>query len=251
MAGTLMGRSALVTGAGSGIGRAIALAFANEGAQVVVADVDSAGGADTVEQVERAGSKAIFVKCDVAKTQDVEALVETAVTEFGRLDYACNNAGIHPPSPTLFADTDENMFDRVIEVNQKGVFLCMKYEIRQMLKQGGGVIVNTASLAGLLAEPMGAAYTASKHAVMGLTKAAANEYAKHGIRVNAVCPAVIETPMFASASEDTRKLLLSMHPIGRLGKPEEVAGAVMWLCSDLAGFVTGTGVVLDGGLSTV
>ena len=251
MAGTFMGRSALVTGAGSGIGRAIALDFAKEGAHVVVADVDIAGGADTVEQVERAGSKAIFVKCDVTKTQEVEALVETAVTEFGRLDYACNNAGIHPLTPALFADIDENMFDRVVEVNQKGVFLCMKYEIRQMQKQGGGVIVNTASVAGLIAEPMGAAYTASKHAVMGLTKAAAFEYAKNGIRVNAVCPGVIETPMFAKATEDLRKHLLTMHPIGRLGKPEEVAGAVMWLCSDLAGFVTGTGVVLDGGLSTV
>jgi NAD(P)-dependent dehydrogenase (short-subunit alcohol dehydrogenase family) len=251
MAGTLNGRCAIVTGAGSGIGRAIAVAFAKEAVRIVVADVDMAGGTETVEQVKRAGSKAIFVKCDVTKPQDVQAMVQTAIREFGRLDYACNNAGIHAPLPTPFADTDENVFDQIIEVNQKGVFLCMKYEIQQMLKQGGGVIVNTASLAGLFAEPMSAAYTASKHAVMGLTKAAAYEYAKQGIRVNAVCPGVIETPMFAKAPEDIRKLLLSMHPIGRFGKPEEVAGAVMWLCSDLAGFVTGTAVVLDGGASTV
>lgn len=249
MAGTLGGKIALVTGASSGIGRAIALAFAKEGARVVVVDVDADGGKETVKQVKDTGSKAMFVKCDITKAGEIRAMIEAIVKEFGRLDYACNNAGIHNQLPETLTEADEVMWDQIIDVNLKGVFLCMKYEIQQMKKQGSGVVVNIASLAGLLAEPWSYAYTASKHGVMGLTKTAALEYAKAGIRINAVCPAVVETPMFARAPDELRQILLNMHPMGRCGKPEEVAGAVMWLCSDLAGFATGSGLVLDGGIS--
>jgi NAD(P)-dependent dehydrogenase (short-subunit alcohol dehydrogenase family) len=251
MAGTMTGKTALVTGAASGIGRAIALAFAHEGANVVVGDVNENGGKETVGLVEQGGAKGLFIECDVSKPEAVKGMVEKTVKEFGSLDYACNDAGIHNPLPEAFTELDENMWDAIIAVNLKGVMLCMKHEIPPMLKQGGGVIVNIASLGGLLAEPGSHAYTASKHGVMGLTKTVAFEYAKTGIRINAVCPAVIETPMFAMAPPEVRQALLAFHPIGRFGKPEEIAAAVMWLCSDLSAFVTGTGVVLDGGASAV
>lgn len=245
----MTGNVALVTGGGSGIGRAIALALVKEGKQVVVADIDTKGGEDTVVQLKDAGSKAMFIKCDVSRAGEIQAMIETIVKEFGRIDYACNNAGIHQALPMPLAESDEETWDRIIAVNLKGVFLCMKYEILQMLEQGGGVIVNIASLAGLLAEMGSCAYTASKHGVIGLTKTAAIEYAKKGIRINAVCPAVIETPMSEMAPAQVRQMMLSMHPVGRFGKPEEVASAVMWLCSESASFVTGTSVILDGGAS--
>jgi len=251
MAGTMTGRVALVTGAGMGIGRAVALAFANEGASVVVADTNANAGKETVELVEKAGSKAIFVLCDVSKGEDVKAMVETTVKQFGRLDFACNNAGIHNPLPEKLAELDENMWDRVIAVNLKGVMFCMKHEAPVMLKQAAGVIVNISSLAGLFCEPGSYAYTAAKHGVIGLTKAAAFEYAKTGVRVNAVCPGVIETPMLISSPEEVKQMLLAMFPMGRFGKPEEVAAAVIYFCSDLAGFVTGTTISLDGAATAV
>jgi NAD(P)-dependent dehydrogenase (short-subunit alcohol dehydrogenase family) len=251
MTGTMTGKVALVTGGGSGIGRAVAVAFANEGANVVVADINEETGKETIGLVEGAGVKALFVKCDVSKGEDVKDMIGAVIAAFGRLDYACNDAGIHNPLPESFHDLDENMWDAIIAVNLKGVMLCMKHEVPPMMKQGGGVIVNIASLGGLVAEPGSFAYTASKHGVMGLTKAAAFQYARDGIRISAVCPAVVETPMVASAPEEVKQYLKSLHPIGRFGKPEEVAGAVMWLCSDLSAFVTGTGIVLDGGASTV
>jgi NAD(P)-dependent dehydrogenase (short-subunit alcohol dehydrogenase family) len=249
MAGTMTGRVALVTGAGMGIGRAIALAFAQEGASVMVVDVNAEAGKGTVEVIEKSGSKALFVRCDVSKGEQVRAMVGTTVKEFGRLDYACNNAGIHNPLPESLTEVDETMWDRIIEVNLKGVMFCMKHEVPSMLKQSSGVIVNIASLAGLSCEPGSYAYTASKHGVVGLTKTAAFEYAKAGLRINAVCPAVIETPMLVTAPAEVRQALLSKHPIGRFGKPEEIAAAVIWLCSDLSAFVTGTTIVLDGGAS--
>jgi len=251
MARTMMGKTALVTGAASGIGRATALAFADEGANVVVGDINENGGKETVHLVQQAGVKGLFVRCDVSKGEEVKDMVGRTVKEFGRLDFACNDAGIHQPLPEPLTDVDEDMWDKIIAVNLKGVMLCMKHEVQPMLKQGGGVIINIASLGGLFAEPGSYAYTASKHGVMGLTKVAAFQYARDGIRISAVCPAVIETPMVAMAPEEVKEYLKSLHPIGRFGKPEEVAGAVIWLCSDLSAFVTGTGVVLDGGASTI
>ena len=247
----MTGRVALVTGAGSGIGRAVALAFAKAGATVVVADIDLAEGSETVRLIEQAGATAVFQSCDVAKNSDVQAMVDGTVRRFGRLDFACNIAGIHNPMPETLVDADEETWDRVIAVNLKGVFLCMKHEVRHMVGQGKGVIVNMASLSGILAEPGCYAYVASKHGIMGLTKTAAFDYAKAGIRINAVCPAAIDTPGLQRAPEDLRQRLRETTPVGRIGTPEEVAAAVLWLCSDAAGFVTGTGIVLDGGVSTV
>jgi NAD(P)-dependent dehydrogenase (short-subunit alcohol dehydrogenase family) len=251
MAGTMTGKVALVTGAASGIGRAIAVAFANEGANVVVADIDEKAGKEAVSFVEGVGVKGLFVKCDVSKGEDVKNMIDAATREFGRLDFACNDAGIHNPLPESLTDVDEDMWDKIIAVNLKGVMLCMKHEVPPMMKQGSGVIVNIASLGGLFAEPGSYAYTASKHGVMGLTKVAAFQYARDGIRISAVCPAVIETPMLAMAPEEVKQYLKSLHPIGRFGKSEEVAAAVIWLCSDQSAFVTGAGIVLDGGASTV
>jgi NAD(P)-dependent dehydrogenase (short-subunit alcohol dehydrogenase family) len=251
MAEKMEGKVMLVTGAGRGIGRAIALAFAYEGTSVVVVDVNPVWGNETVELLEKIGGRAVFQQCDVTKGEEVKLTIEATIKEFGRLDYACNNAGIHNETPEQLHDLDEAIWDRIIDVNLKGVMLCMKHEASHMLKQGGGVIVNIASMAGIVHEPGSYAYTVSKHGVMGLTKAAAFEYAKAGIRVNAICPAVIDTPMFAAAPEEVKQALLPLHPIGRFGKPEEVAAAVMWLCSDLSAFVTGTGVILDGGVSTI
>jgi NAD(P)-dependent dehydrogenase (short-subunit alcohol dehydrogenase family) len=242
---------ALVTGAGSGIGRAVAIAFAKAGATVVVADVGLAEGSETVRLVEQAEGKAVFQLCDVSKNRDVQVMVDGAVQRFGRLDFACNVAGIHNAMPEDLADADEETWDRIIAVNLKGVFLCMKHEVRHMAGQGRGVIVNMASLAGMLAEPGCYAYVASKHGIMGLTKTAAFDYAKAGIRINAVCPAAIDTPGLQQASEEFRQRLRETTPVGRIGTPEEVAAAVLWLCSDSAGFVTGTGIVMDGGVSTV
>jgi len=252
MAGTMTGKVALVTGAGMGIGRATALAFAHEGANVVVADKNADAGKETVELIGKAGSKAVFAQCDVTNGEEVKAMVETAMREFGRLDFACNNAGIHAPSmPTPIPETDDALWDLVMNVNMKSVFVCMKHEIPPMEKQGSGVIVNMASLAGIVADPGFALYTASKHGVVGLTKAAAFDYAKKGIRINAVCPSPVDTPMVASAPKEVLNMLVATLPMGRLAKAEEIASAVVWLCSDLAAYVTGIGLVIDGGLSTV
>ena len=243
------GKVALVTGGSSGIGRATASAFAGEGANVVVADVLVEGGGETVRMIKEAGGEAIFVKTDVSKATEVEALIKKIVETYGRLDCAINNAGIEGTmAPT--ADCTEENWDRTININLKGVWLCMKYEIPQMLKQGGGTIVNTASVAGLVGLQGLPAYCASKGGVVQLTRTAALEYARAGIRVNAVCPGVIRTPMvdrLIAAQPEMEEALTAMEPVGRTGKPEEVAEAVVWLCSDAASFVTGHAMVVDGG----
>ena len=251
MAGRVQGKVALVTGGSSGIGRATALVFAREGAKVVVADVVVDGGEETVRLIKAAGGDAVFVKADMAKATDVEGMVQQAVSTYGRLDCAHNNAGIEGATGKT-ADYQEPDWDRVIQINLTGVWLCMKYEIPQMLKQGGGAIVNTASDAGLLGVPQMPAYVASKHGVVGLTKTAALEYAKSGIRVNAVCPGVIKTPMverITSLRPGRIERMAAAEPVGRMGKPEEIAEAVVWLCSEAASFVTGLPMPVDGGIA--
>jgi NAD(P)-dependent dehydrogenase (short-subunit alcohol dehydrogenase family) len=250
MTEVLKGKVALVTGGGSGIGKSTALAFAGQGARVVVADVNIDGGNATVSAIEDAGGQALFVKADVSQQADVEAMVSKTVATFGQLDCAFNNAGIEGPVGTSISDCEEDKWDQVIDINLKGVWLCMKYELIQMAKQGGGTIVNTASVAGLVGGAFGAAYHASKHGVVGLTKAGAIEYGKAGIRVNAVCPGVIRTEMadrLINDRQDIENAVTAAHPIGRLGTPEEVAASVIWLCSDAASFVTGQAIAVDGG----
>lgn len=240
---------ALITGASSGIGRAAALQFAREGNRVVLADI-SPEGETVVAEIERLyGTPAFFQRCDVAKGEEVERLVAAAITRFGRLDYAFNNAGIEGQQNSTAECTEEN-WQRTIDTNLKGVWLCMKYEIAAMLKQGKGSIVNCASIAGIVGFPNIPAYTASKHGIIGLTQTAAIEYAKRGIRVNAVCPGVIDTPMVARFTGENPANIRAMEaaePVGRMGKPEEIAEAVIWLCSDRASFVTGHSLVADGG----
>jgi NAD(P)-dependent dehydrogenase (short-subunit alcohol dehydrogenase family) len=251
MAKLVEGKVALVTGGGSGIGRATALVFAREGAKVVVADIMVDGGEETVRLVKAAGGEAVFIKTDVSKPTDVAAMVQKAVATYGRLDCAHNNAGIEGATGKT-ADYREEDWDRVISINLTGVWLCMKYEIPQMLKQGGGAIVNTASDAGLLGVPQMPAYVASKHGVAGLTKTAALEYAKAGIRVNAVCPGVIKTPMVERITGQRPgrvERMTAVEPVGRMGKPEEIAEAVVWLCSDASSFVTGLPMPVDGGIA--
>ncbi|SDU16814.1 NAD(P)-dependent dehydrogenase, short-chain alcohol dehydrogenase family [Pseudomonas pohangensis] len=243
------GQVALVTGAAAGIGRATALAFAAKGLAVVVSDVDENGGAQTVALIQGAGGVAHFVGCDVTRDAEVAALIARVLELYGRLDYAFNNAGIEIEKGRL-AEGDEAEFDAIMGVNVKGVWLCMKHQLPVMLKQGGGAIVNTASVAGLMAAPKMSIYCASKHAVLGLTRSAAVEYARKNIRINAVCPGVIDTEMFRRAHEaDPKKadFAAAMHPVGRIGKAEEVAAAVLYLCSDAAAFVTGVALPVDGG----
>ena len=250
MQGRVQGKVALVTGGASGIGRATALVFAREGAKVVVSDIVIAGGEETVALIKAAGGEAQFMKADVAKPAEVEALIAKMVAAYGRVDCAFNNAGIEGTMTSTLECTEEN-FDRTIAINLKGVWLCMKAEIAQMLKQGSGAIVNTASVAGLVGFQGLSAYVASKHGVVGLTKTAALEYAKSGIRINAVCPGVIQTPMVErlfQSSPQAGEAIAAMEPVGRLGKPEEIAEAAVWLCSDAASFVTGLPMAVDGGL---
>jgi NAD(P)-dependent dehydrogenase (short-subunit alcohol dehydrogenase family) len=250
MADLLKNKVALVTGGSSGIGRATALACAREGAKVAVADIVVAGGEETAQLVKDAGSEAIFIKADMTKTADLEAMVNTIVETYGRLDCAHNNAGIEGALGKT-ANYEEAEWDKVIAIDLTGVWLCMKYEIPAMLKNGAGAIVNTASAAGLIGVPNMPAYAASKHGVVGLTKTAALEYAKAGIRVNCVCPGIIQTPMVSRLTGERPGMfekIATAEPIGRVGQPEEIAESVVWLCSDLASFVTGHAMSVDGGI---
>ncbi|ADO69547.1 SDR family oxidoreductase [Stigmatella aurantiaca] len=253
MSRLLSGQAALVTGAAAGIGRATALAFAREGIKVMISDIDVAGGEATVGQIRAAGGEARFIRCDVTRASEVRALIEGTVAAYGRLDYAFNNAGIDIEKGKL-ADGSEAEFDAIMGVNVKGVWLCMKHQIPVMLAQGGGAIVNASSVAGLGGAPKMSLYAASKHAVIGLTKSVAVEYGKKNIRINAVCPAVIDTDMYRRAHEaDPRKaqFAATVHPIGRIGKAEEVAAAVIYLCSDAASFTTGIALPVDGGATAI
>jgi len=247
MAGLVEGKAGLVTGAASGIGRACAVRFGAEGASVVVSDLESsrAGGEETVRTIVDAGGTAEFFPCDVSVSADCEALVARVVESYGRLDFAHNNAGIGVHAS--LAETSDEDFDRVIAVNLRGTFLGMKFQIRQMLLGGGGSIVNTSSNAGLRGVHMLGAYAASKHGIVGLTKNGAIEYANDGIRVNAVCPAAIMTPLMWDLPEDRQREILSTQAMDRFGEPAEVAAAVAWLCSDDASFVTGVAMPVDAG----
>jgi len=245
----LKDKIAVVTGGGSGIGRSTALAFAEEGAKVAVADIVIEGGEETVRMIKSSGGEAMFIKTDVVNANEVEALIQKTVDVYGRLDCAFNNAGIDGEICSLQDHTEEN-WDRVINTNLKGVWFCMKYEIPQMLKQGSGAIVNTSSIAGLTGQGT-AVYCASKHGVVGMTKAAALQNAMTGIRINAVCPAAIYTPMaekVMNSDPNLKAYVESMQPMGRVGQPEEIAQAVVWLCSDAASFITGHALPIDGGL---
>jgi NAD(P)-dependent dehydrogenase (short-subunit alcohol dehydrogenase family) len=248
--GQLRGKVALITGGTSGIGRDTAVLFAREGAKVVLTGRREAEGQETVKLAKEAGGEATFVKADVSKAADAKMTVQKTVEIYGRIDIAFNNAGVEGQWLPL-TDLPEEEFDQVISINVKGVWLSMKYEIAQMLKQGGGgAIVNMSSVAGLMGAAGASAYTASKHAVIGMTRTAALEYAKAGIRVNAVCPAVIVTPMAERAFADpaVNKWILSLHAVGRFGQPMEVAEAVLWMSSDKASFMTGDFIVVDGGM---
>ena len=247
MPGLVEGKAGLVTGAASGIGRACALRFGREGASVVVSDLESsrAAGEETVRAIQETGGTAEFFPCDVSVSSDCEALVAHVVESYGRLDFAHNNAGIGVHAP--LAETSDEDFDRVIAVNLRGTFLGMKHQIRQMLRDGGGAIVNTSSNAGLRGVHLIGAYAASKHGILGLTKNGAIEYANDGIRVNAVCPAAIMTPLMADLPPERQQEILAPQALNRPGDPAEVAAAVVWLCSDDASFVTGVAMPVDAG----
>jgi len=249
MKGSFEGKVALVTGAGSGIGLATARGFAEAGAAVVLADMDEEAVRAAAEELMAGGRKALAVRCDVANERQVAAMVEQTVSTFGRLDAAYNNAGVQSPAIET-ADASGEEFDRVNSINLRGVWNCMKYELLQMRQQGNGAIVNCSSIGGVIGLPGRAIYHASKHGVIGLTKSAALEYASKGIRINAVCPGTIETPMvedMLAKEPDAMKEILRDQPIGRLGRPEEIAAAVLWLCSPGASFVIGHALVVDGG----
>ena len=242
------GKVTVVTGAASGIGRATALAFAREGTSVVCADVSEQGNQETARLIEERGGRAIAVRCDVTRAEDVKAVLAKTVEAFGRLDFAFNNAGIeHAPTPT--DEIDDELWDRILDVDLRSVFLCMKYEIPHILKAGGGAIVNTSSGAGVIGIAGQGAYCAAKWGLIGLTKAAALDYADQGIRINAVCPGYVDTAMmerFTGGTEEGRQKVVAEAPIGRAAQPEEIAAAVLWLCSD-ASYVVGHALVIDGG----
>jgi NAD(P)-dependent dehydrogenase (short-subunit alcohol dehydrogenase family) len=245
------GKVALVTGGTSGIGRAAAIAYAREGAKVVVAGRRAAEGEETVQLVRAQGSEALFVPTDVAQEAQVKNLIGRTLERFGRLDFAFNNAGIDQ-QPTPLLEQTEETYDQVMDINVKGVWLSMRHEIPAMLKSGGGAIVNTSSALGLIAFPGVEVYVASKHAVIGLTKSAAVEFGKQGIRINAVLPAAIETDMyrrFVGEKAESIAAMVAMHPIGRIGTPEEIADAVIWLCSSKSSFVIGHSLLVDGGFT--
>jgi NAD(P)-dependent dehydrogenase (short-subunit alcohol dehydrogenase family) len=255
MTGLLEGKSALISGGGSGIGRSTALAFAREGACVAVADYAAETAAETAALVKRAGGEAITLIGDVTRARDVKAMLDDTIAAYGRLDCAFNNAGVAPHHVDAVgektAQWSETSFDRLIAVNLKGVWLCMRAEIRQMLSQRGGTIVNTASVAGLIGIPAACAYVAAKHGVIGLTKTAALEYAGAGIRVNAVCPGYIRTPMTATIPRQRSDAIIVQIPVKRMGTPDEIAEMVVWISSDRAGYVTGAAYNVDGGLMAV
>ena len=238
----------MVTGAGSGIGRSSALAFAQEGASVLVSDINPQGGEETVNMIQASKGKAHFFKCDVSQSAQVEKLIEETIQTFGSLDYAVNNAGVSM-RPASTVEIDEAEWDRVIGINLKSVWLCMKYEIPHMQKIGGGVIINISSLAGIRGKEGTLAYTASKHGVIGMTKTAALEYAKEGIRINAICPGLTESGMTAGLDHypDLAKQLIDQIPMGHMGQSQNIADAVVWLCDNTASFITGHVLVIDGG----
>jgi NAD(P)-dependent dehydrogenase (short-subunit alcohol dehydrogenase family) len=247
--GSFAGKVAFVTGAGSGMGRTTALAFAREGASVVLADVSDQGNQETARMIEELGRRSLAVRCDVTRSEDVQAALNQAVGAFGRLDVAFNNAGAEQ-KPGVTADVTEEEWDRILAINLRSVFLCMKYEIPLMLEHGGGAIVNNSSGAGVKAFGRGAAYAAAKHGVVGLTKDAALDYASSNIRINAVCPGIVDTEMmqrFTGGTTEGRDRVIAQEPIGRMGTPDEIAAAVLWLCSDAASFVIGHALVVDGG----
>ena len=248
-AGLLAGKGILVTGGASGIGRAACLAFAREGARVLLSDVNAEGGEQTVAAVRGAGGDASFLRADVSSEPEVEAMVAAAVERFGRLDCAFNNAGVTGAVGPLH-EIELEGFERTLRANLTSIFLCMKHEIRAMLKQGGGAIVNTSSGAGVVATPTMSCYCASKHGILGLTKTAAVEHARTGIRVNAICPGSVDTPMlqrYMGNNPGIEKLIRAGQPGGRLGRPEEIAEAAVWLCSDRASFVSGASIFVDAG----
>jgi len=251
MAGMLDGKSALITGGGGGIGRATALAFAREGARVAVADLMAEAARETVAQVNASGGQAISLSGDVSRDADVRAMIDAVVGTYGRLDCAFNNAGIAGWQVDAIlkktAEWSEEAFDRMIAVNLKGVWLCMRHELPQMQAQGGGAIVNTGSIAGLVGLPNSSAYVAAKHGVIGLTKTAALEYAEANIRVNAVCPGYIKTPMTEPSMRLRGEAILAQTPLKRMGSPEEIAEMVVWLCSERASYVSGAAYNVDGG----